>query len=140
MIFVTRHLVARGVVLLFAAAGFCAALGCAERKPLPTVFYCEGAGWYSSAGSVKSGLQRAGFRGRFRNYGWSSYLGATTDHLITARSRLVARGLARRIENLRAAQRNAQLGTALALVVAAAGGGEGRPGAGLFEFFIRRHE
>ncbi|WP_170427914.1 M48 family metalloprotease [Ruegeria arenilitoris] len=36
--------------------------------------------------------------------------------------------LARRIENLRAAQRNAQLGTALALVVAAAGGGEAAAG------------
>lgn len=36
--------------------------------------------------------------------------------------------LARRIENMRAAQRNSQLGTALALVVAAAGGGEAAAG------------
>ena len=36
--------------------------------------------------------------------------------------------LARRSENLRATQRNAQLGTALALIVAAAGGGEAAVG------------
>ncbi|WP_171122207.1 MULTISPECIES: M48 family metalloprotease [unclassified Ruegeria] len=36
--------------------------------------------------------------------------------------------LARRVANLKAAQRNAQLGTALALVVAAAGGGEAAAG------------
>ncbi|MBO9410430.1 MULTISPECIES: M48 family metalloprotease [unclassified Ruegeria] len=36
--------------------------------------------------------------------------------------------LARRVENLKAAQRNSQLGTALALVVAAAGGGEAAAG------------
>ncbi len=36
--------------------------------------------------------------------------------------------LARRVENLKAAQRNAQLGTALALVVAAVGGGEAAAG------------
>ncbi|MDA7966963.1 M48 family metalloprotease [Ruegeria sp.] len=36
--------------------------------------------------------------------------------------------LARRAENLRAAQRNAQLGTALALIAAAAGGGEAAAG------------
>ncbi|WP_170564455.1 M48 family metalloprotease [Ruegeria atlantica] len=36
--------------------------------------------------------------------------------------------LARRVENMRAAQRNAQLGTALALIAAAAGGGEAAAG------------
>ncbi|MCG7521229.1 M48 family metalloprotease [Ruegeria sp. Ofav3-42] len=36
--------------------------------------------------------------------------------------------LARRVENMRAAQRNAQMGTALALIVAAAGGGEAAAG------------
>lgn len=90
-----------GLALLASALGLCALVGCSEARPQPTVFYCDGAGWYSSASSVKSGLQKAGFRGKFTNYAWSSYLGATTDHLITARSRLVARGLSRKIEDAR---------------------------------------
>lgn len=79
----------------------CALTGCSEARPQPTVFFCDGAGWYASARSVNAGLRNAGFRGRFRNYAWSSFLGPTTDHLITARSRLVARGLSRQIEEAR---------------------------------------
>ena len=66
------------------------------------VFYCDGAGWYSSSGSVRAGLQAAGYKGRFESYAWSAYLGAGHDHLITARSAWVARGLSRKIETARA--------------------------------------
>ncbi|HPF38052.1 MAG TPA: hypothetical protein P5081_06605 [Phycisphaerae bacterium] len=97
---------AGGFATLLAVVCACAPIGCSEARPQPTVFYCEGAGWYASASSVKSGLHQAGFRGRFRNYAWSSYLGPTTDHLITARSSLVARGLARQIEDARRASPN----------------------------------
>lgn len=86
--------------------GVFALAGCSEAKPRPTVFYCDGAGWYASGGSVEAGLRKAGYRGRFKNYAWSSFLGATTDHLITARSRLVARGLSRDIEKARRAAPN----------------------------------
>lgn len=89
-----------------AFALFVGTLGCSEARPMPTTFYCDGAGWYSSAASVRSGLQKAGFKGRFKNYAWSSFLGATTDHLITARSDLVARGLARQVEDARRASPN----------------------------------
>ncbi len=86
-----------GATLLMLALG----TGCAEQIAKPTVFYCEGAGWYSSAGQVESGLRKAGFKGRFVNYSWSCFLGPSTDHLITARSGLVASGLADRIEKTR---------------------------------------
>lgn len=81
--------------------GLALGTGCAEQTAKPTVFYCEGAGWYSSASSVESGLRRAGFKGRFVNYSWSAFLGPSTDHLITARSGAVAKGLAKRIEKAR---------------------------------------
>jgi len=90
------RLVAGATILSFALSA-----GCAEKIAKPTVFYCEGAGWYSSAGQVESGLRKAGFKGRFVNYSWSSFLGPSTDHLITARSGRVARGLAERIEKTR---------------------------------------
>lgn len=65
------------------------------------VFYCDGAGWYTSAGSSKAGLRAAGYQGRFKVFGWSSLLGPGPDHLITARSKTVARDLSRRIERVR---------------------------------------
>ena len=81
----------------------CGGIACSEARPMPSAFYCDGAGWYSSASSVRRGLRAAGYKGRFHNYAWSSFLGPTTDHLITARSNLVARGLARRVEDARRA-------------------------------------
>lgn len=79
-----------GVVLAFCT-------GCSGPRTGPVVFYCEGAGWYSSSGSVRSGLEAAGYAGVFRNYSWSSHLGAATDHLFAARSQSRARGLAEKI-------------------------------------------
>lgn len=85
-----------GLVLLGAAVG-----GCAEPKECPVVFYCDGAGWYSSGGSVAQGLREAGFKGTFCTYSWSALLGPAHDHFVNASSKGIARGLTRRIENLR---------------------------------------
>lgn len=75
--------------------------GCSEPKVSAVVFYCDGAGWYSSASSVKSGLRAAGFKGRFDTFSWSAFLGPGHDHLVTARSKGVARRLSRKIERER---------------------------------------
>lgn len=64
------------------------------------VFYCDGAGWYSSASSVKAGLRAAGFKGKFDTFSWSAFLGPGHDHLVTARSKAVARRLSRKIEQV----------------------------------------
>ncbi|MEE8384659.1 MAG: alpha/beta hydrolase [Dehalococcoidia bacterium] len=93
-----RRLVA-GAVLGFAAL---AALGgCGEPPRGPIVFYLDGAGWYSSAGSVRRGLQEAGYTGKFETFNWSAYLGPAHDHLVTTKSRWVARRLSRKIEEVR---------------------------------------
>jgi pimeloyl-ACP methyl ester carboxylesterase len=65
------------------------------------VFYLDGAGWYSSAGSVEQGLRQAGCTGQFETFSWSAYLGPAHDHLVTAKSRAVARRLSRKIEKVR---------------------------------------
>ncbi len=83
--------------------------GCGGEPIGPIVFYCEGAGWYASSGSVQAGLRAAGYKGRFKNYVWGSHLGAGTDHLISARSGLVARGLSRKIEAVRKADPDARI-------------------------------
>lgn len=76
--------------------------GCSEPQGGAVVFYCDGAGWYSSAGSVKAGLHSAGYDGRFETFSWSAFLGPAHDHFVNARSKLVARGLSRKIEKNRA--------------------------------------
>lgn len=75
--------------------------GCQESARGPVVFYLDGAGWYSSAGSAKQGLRDAGYTGDFRTFSWSAYLGPAHDHFVTSRSKSVARGLARQIERVR---------------------------------------
>ncbi len=93
-----------GLVLLVAAAG-----GCAEPKKCPAVFYCDGAGWYSSGGSVAQGLRDAGFNGTFTTYGWSAMLGPAHDHFVNAGSKGIAHGLTRRIEKLRRSDPSGQI-------------------------------
>ena len=68
-----------------------ALVGCGKPSPGPVVYYLDGAGWYSSASSVKQGLADAGYQGRFEEFSWSAYLGPMHDHLITAKSKSVAR-------------------------------------------------
>lgn len=92
----------RPAVLLLGLALILAAAGCSEPKGGAIVFYCEGAGWYSSAGRVKDGLRSAGYDGRFETFSWSAYLGPAHDHFVNARSKVVARGLSRKIEKARA--------------------------------------
>jgi len=86
-------------LLCIAAAG--SSSGCGDPVRGPVVFYLDGAGWYSSAASVKQGLRDAGYIGQFRTYAWSAYLGPAHDHIVTSKSRSVARGLARKIEKVR---------------------------------------
>ncbi|MBN1514777.1 MAG: hypothetical protein JXB13_22385 [Phycisphaerae bacterium] len=50
---------------------------------------------------MRKGLRSAGYDGQFQNYLWTSFLGWGTDHLLVARSGLMAQGLADRIERLR---------------------------------------
>ena len=78
-----------------------ALFGCAKPSAGPVVYYLDGAGWYSSATSVKQGLEDGGYRGRFEEFSWSAYLGPMHDHLITAKSKGVARRLARHISDAR---------------------------------------
>jgi len=99
-----------------------AAAGCSKPKGGAIVFYCDGAGWYSGGSSVKAGLRSAGYKGRFERYSWSSFLGPAHDHFVNARSKLVARGLTRKIEKARARDANSPIhvvglsaGTAVAL-------------------------
>lgn len=78
---------------------FCASSGCAENLASNSiVYYCDGAGWYTGSAKVQSGLKQAKFPGGFERYGWSTFLGPGTDHLIAARSTGVAKGLTRKIE------------------------------------------
>jgi len=91
-------------LLMVAAIG-----GCADPKRGPAVFYLDGAGWYSSSGSVAMGLRDAGYKGAFCTYSWSAMLGPGPDHLITARSKGVAQGLAKKIETLRRADPQGQI-------------------------------
>jgi predicted esterase len=86
-----------------------AATGCSEPKSGAVTFYCDGAGWYSSAGSVKAGLRGAGYEGRFQTFSWSAFLGPAHDHFVNARSRLVARRLSRKIEDARAQDANSPI-------------------------------
>jgi len=51
---------------------------------------------------VRAGLRAAGYKGRFVTYSWSSFLGPAQDHLINARSKLIARGLTHKIQRARA--------------------------------------
>jgi len=96
--------------------------GCSEPKGGAVVFYCDGAGWYSGGSSVKAGLRSAGYEGRFERFSWSAFLGPAHDHFVNARSKLVARGLTRKIERARAQDANSPIhviglsaGTAVAL-------------------------
>lgn len=93
-----------GLILIIAGSG-----GCAEKVRGPVVFYLDGAGWYASAGSVESGLSKAGYKGSFQTFSWSAFLGPAHDHLINANSPLIAKGLARRIEKARAANSGAPI-------------------------------
>ena len=79
------------------------AVGCSAPRKGAVVFYCDGAGWYASRGKVKRGLRAGGYQGRFETFSWSAYLGPGPDHLITARSKPVARRLSRKIERTRQA-------------------------------------
>lgn len=83
--------------------------GCKASMTTPRVIYLEGAGWYSSAGSVQAGLRAGGYRGAFERFHWSSLLGVGADHLLASRSGLNARRLARRIEEIRDADPDGQL-------------------------------
>lgn len=85
-------------LVVISCLGFFA--GCANgSRSKAVVFYCDGAGWYSGGPRVQSGLSQAKFDGRFEPFGWSTLLGAGTDHLIAARSDGVARRLTRTIED-----------------------------------------
>jgi pimeloyl-ACP methyl ester carboxylesterase len=83
--------------------------GCATPQRGPAVFYLDGAGWYTSSGSVAQGLRDGGYKGAFCTHSWSSMLGPGPDHLITARSKGVAQGLAKKIETLRRADAKGQI-------------------------------
>lgn len=75
--------------------------GCSRSSSGPVTLFLDGAGWFGSSGSVKSGLRDAGDKGEFETFVWSSGLGAAHDHMVVAGSKSVAKRLARRIEKHR---------------------------------------
>jgi len=89
-----------------AAAG---AGGCADSGKGPIVFFLDGAGWYSSTGSVEQGLRNAGYKGRYCTHSWSAYLGPAHDHFVTARTKGVGKALANRIEKARKSDPEARI-------------------------------
>ncbi len=84
-----------------ACLGLAMVAGCGDENTDKIVFFCDGAGWYSGAGPVKAGLRAAGFEGVFKNFAWSGFLGPAHDHIIVARSKLVAARLSREVETAR---------------------------------------
>jgi pimeloyl-ACP methyl ester carboxylesterase len=84
------------VILLVAGVA-----GCSTSTSTPRVIYLDGAGWLTSAGSVKAGLKDAGYEGAFETFTWTSFLGAPADHLLTTRSNAPAKRLANRITQIR---------------------------------------
>jgi pimeloyl-ACP methyl ester carboxylesterase len=99
-----RPMAAMLVCLLAACA-----TGCSDAGKGPMVFFLDGAGWYSSSGSVENGLRQAGYTGRFRTHTWSAFLGPAQDHFVTARSKGVGKALANRIEKVRKADPEARI-------------------------------
>lgn len=89
----------RSRALLLAAALL--ATGCRAGDPSAHIIFLDGAGYFGSATQVKHGLRRAGYRGAFEGFVWTSFLGWGVDHLVTANSTAVAHKLARRIERIR---------------------------------------
>ncbi len=90
-----------GLRRAIACLGLALASGCAPEKSDAIVFFCDGAGWYSGAAPIESGLRAAGFEGMFKNFAWSSFLGPAHDHIVVARSKLVAARLSREVEAAR---------------------------------------
>lgn len=93
----TRHrftLALLPVILLVAG-------GCSSASRGPITIFLDGAGWFGSSGSVKSGLRDAGDKGEFETFVWSSGLGAAHDHLVVASSKSLGKRLAKKIEKYR---------------------------------------
>jgi hypothetical protein len=92
-------------------AGFIAAviilqvvsIGCASAPKGPVAIFLDGAGWYAGSGSVRAGLRKGGFDGRFEVFDWSAHLGPAHDHFVSAHSRLNVARLTSRIKKLRQA-------------------------------------
>lgn len=89
------RLIPCAVVLLFVLAG------CSGPKPGGVVIFLDGAGWYSSSGSIDQGLHSAGYNGSFETFSWSAFLGPVTDHYINARSPVIAERLANKVAKQR---------------------------------------
>ena len=89
--------------LLAAAVAAGLSWGCNSATTTPRVIYLEGAGWFGSAGSVRSGLRSGGYRGQFETFTWTTFLLAPADYFVAARGPLRAQRLANRIERIRRA-------------------------------------
>src|SRR5262245_9465741 len=72
-----------------------AALSSTPRAPV--VVFLDGAEGLGYDNAVRSGLRQAGWRGNFDNHRWSTHL-VMTDHLVLARSKIPAIGLADKLE------------------------------------------
>jgi len=95
----TRH---RTVGLIAVILISIAALsGCQAADPTAHIIFLDGASHFGSATKVRSGLRRAGYRGEFEGFVWTSFLGWGVDHLVRANSESVAIKLANRIREVR---------------------------------------
>jgi pimeloyl-ACP methyl ester carboxylesterase len=90
-------LVVFGALLSILACG----AGCGATNTTPRIIYLDGAGWFGSHRSVQRGLRAGGYTGAIETFSWGSLLGPGADHFVAAPSRIPAKRLARRIEELR---------------------------------------
>ncbi len=77
--------------------------GCgAHELETPVVIFLDGASHFSAGGSVRRGMELAGFEGHVQTFVWTSFLGWGADHLLVAQSKLHAQELADRVTRTRA--------------------------------------
>lgn len=93
-----------GVGLLLAPAILIGTGGCASEPTAAKVIFLDGAGHFGAGSSVQSGLRKAGYRGGFEEFVWTSFLLWGADHLFAARSGENAERLARQITEFRQAE------------------------------------
>lgn len=98
MLHAHRRVIALWTVLIHAIFPM---LGCRASDPTSRIIFLDGAGHFGSATKVKSGLRRAGYKGQFEGFVWTSFLGWGVDHLVQANSESVANKLVDRIQQVR---------------------------------------
>jgi pimeloyl-ACP methyl ester carboxylesterase len=88
--------------MLLATAMLSGTTGCgATELETPVVIFLDGAGNLTAGGSVRRGLEHAGYDGTFQTFVWTSFLGWGADHFLVTKSSIHAEELAERIARIR---------------------------------------